>query len=252
VKQSATNPFTLEPIVAKLSYRVKLDTADRTAILALPFAIRTVERGHYIVREYDKPTHSCLMLSGYSVRSKTVLSGNRQIVAVHMKGEMVDLQNSLLESADHNVQMLTASKVALIPKDEILRLTAERPNVARAMWIDTLVDGSIFREWITNVGRRDARARIAHLLCEFSLRLKLAGLGQPTAYELPMTQEQLGDATGLTAVHVNRIIKALEREGLIDRVNSRAIHIGDWRKLAEVGEFDSNYLHLRNDEVALN
>jgi CRP-like cAMP-binding protein len=210
-----------------------------------------MERAQFIVRERELATHSCLMLSGYSIRSKLTASGHRQIVAIHMKGEMVDLQNSMLRVADHSVQMLTAGKVALIPREEIIRLTLKRPTIGHAMWIDTLVDASIFREWVANVGRRDARTRVAHLLCEFSLRLKVAGLGQETRYELPMTQEQLADATGLTSVHINRTLRALEKEGLIERSNPRAINIGDWRKLAEAGDFDSNYLHLREDEPAL-
>jgi CRP-like cAMP-binding protein len=168
-----------------------------------------------------------------------------------MKGEMVDLQNSMLGTADHSVQMLTTGQIALIPREEIIRIAAERPAVGRAMWYDTLVDGSIFREWIANVGRRDARTRVAHLFCEFALRLKVAGLGDEVGYQLPMTQEQLGDATGLTSVHINRTIKQLEAEGLIDRVSPRAITIGDWKKLAEVGDFDSHYLHLEDGEVAL-
>jgi CRP-like cAMP-binding protein len=164
---------------------------------------------------------------------------------------MVDLQNSLLEVADHSVQMLTGGELGMIPREEVQRLCAERPAVARAMWVDTLVDGSIFREWITNVGRRDARTRISHLLCEFSLRIKLAGLGEEDTYELPMTQEQLADATGLTSVHVNRTIKLLDQQGLIERSNPRSIHIGDWKKLAAAGDFDSNYMHLRKNEPAL-
>lgn len=251
VTQPITDSSTLKPLVEKLSYRVQLDSKDRAAILALPFIPRLVERHHYVVREYDEAHYSCLMLSGYAVRSKVVATGARQIVSIHIKGEMVDLQNSLLKKADHSVQMLTESRVALIRREEVLELARKRPMVARAMWIDTLVDASIFREWIANVGRRDARTRIAHLLCEFSLRLKIAGLGENTHYELPMTQEQLGDATGLTPVHVNRTIKALEREKLIERVTPRSIHVGDWRKLAEVGDFDSNYLHLRKNEAAL-
>lgn len=119
------------------------------------------------------------------------------------------------------------------------------------MWLDTLVDGSIFREWILNIGRRQARERLAHLFCEFSLRLKVAGLGLDNAYELPMTQEHLADATGMTAVHINRTLKALEKDGLIERVSPRAIRIGDWRKLAAAGDFDSAYLHLREDDPAL-
>jgi CRP-like cAMP-binding protein len=251
VNKSTSDSSTLEPLVSKLAYRVRLDAADRAAILALPFTAKMIERHHYVVREHDVATHSCLMLSGYSIRSKTVSSGNRQIVSVHMKGEMVDLQNSLLKRADHSVQMLASSRVALIPREAVLKLTMERPMVARAMWIDTLVDAAIFREWIANVGRRDARTRIAHLLCEFALRLKLAGIGEETCYELPMTQEQLGDATGLTSVHVNRTIKSLEADGLIERSDPRSIQIGDWRKLADVGDFDSNYLHLPENEPAL-
>jgi CRP-like cAMP-binding protein len=241
----------LEPMINKLEYRVSLSEADRAAIRALPHQVRRFERNHFIVREYERATHSCVMLSGYSVRSKTVATGDRQILAVHMKGEMVDLQNSLLEVADHSVQMLTSGKVAMIPREEIIRIAFERPQVGRAMWIDTLVEGSIFREWIANVGRRDARTRIAHLLCEFALRLKIAGLGEQSGYELPMTQEQIGDATGLTSVHVNRTIKGLEADGVIERADPRSIHIGDWRKLAQVGDFDSNYLHLRPNEPAL-
>jgi CRP-like cAMP-binding protein len=251
VQQRHTNPSTLQPLVEKLAYRSELTAEDRAAIMALPFTLRVMERGQFIVRERELARHSCVMLAGYSIRSKIVATGDRQIVAIHMKGEVVDLQNSLLEVADHSVQMLTPGKVAMIPREEILRVTRARPNVAHAMWIDTLVDASIFREWIANVGRRDARTRIAHVLCEFAVRLRLAGLGHDTGYELPMTQDQIADATGLTSVHVNRTIKALEKEGLIQRPNPRAIHIGDWRTLAEVGDFDSQYLHLREGDSAL-
>jgi CRP-like cAMP-binding protein len=248
--QPNTNSSTLEPLVQKLAYRSELNAEDRAAILALPFTLKTMERAQFIVRERELAIQSCVMLSGFSIRSKVVSTGDRQIVAIHMKGECVDLQNSLLKVADHSVQMLTPGKVALIPRDEIIRLTLERPRVGHAMWVDTLVDGSIFREWIANVGRRDARTRVAHFLCEFAVRLKSAGLGDETGYELPMNQEQLADATGLTSVHINRTLKALDRDGLIDRANPRAIRIGDWRKLADVGDFDSNYLHMRHDDPA--
>lgn len=242
---------TLEPLVRKLEYWRKLSTEDRSAILALPHTVKTVQPHYYIVREFDAPRQSCLMLSGYSIRHKIVAGGQRQILAIHMKGELVNLQMSFLGHADHSVQMLTAGKVASIPAAELDKLAFERPNIGRALWIDSLVDGSIFREWIANVGRRDARTRIAHILCEFSLRLKVAGLGSKTDYELPMTQDQLADATGLTPVHVNRSLKALDAEGLIERRTPRSITIGDWRKLADSGDFNSAYLHLDKDEPAV-
>jgi CRP-like cAMP-binding protein len=239
----------LEPMLRKLEYRQKLDAGDQAAVLALPHKIKHLEAHDYIVRQGDLAEHSCVMLSGFCVRQKIVSNGSRQIVAIQMKGEMVDLQNSLLGAADHAVQMLTAGKIAMIPREEIVRIAFDRPAVGKAMWLDTLVDGSIFREWVANVGRRDARTRVAHLLCEFSLRLRLAGLGEQTDYELPMTQEQLADATGLTAVHINRTIKSLEADGLIERTSPRSIGIGDWRKLAEVGDFQSTYLHLREGDL---
>jgi CRP-like cAMP-binding protein len=248
----------LQPMVDKLAYWARQDTywgefsdTDAEALLTLPHRIKRIERHGYIVRERERTTHSCVMLSGYAIRHKIVLGGARQIVAVHMKGDIVDLQNSFLGVADHSVQVLTDGQVAFIPREAVKKLGFERPNVGMAMWHDTLVDGSVFREWIANVGRRDARTRIAHLLCEFSLRLKVAGLGEETDYELPMTQEQLADCVGLTSVHVNRTLKSLEAEKLIARESTRGITIGDWKKLAEAGDFDSNYLHLRHGEPAL-
>ena len=244
------NPSALEPMLRKLSYWYSLDEGDAEALMALPHRVRAVDAHHYVVREREAATHSCLMLSGYSVRHKIVVGGARQIVAIHMKGDMVDLQNSMLGTADHSVQMLTKGEVALIPREAIQDIALRHPRIGMAMWKDTLVDGSIFREWIANIGRRDAATRLAHVLCEFALRLKLAGLGEQTDYELPMTQEQLADATGLTSVHVNRTLQELERKNLISRTQ-RAVSIGDWQRLADAGDFDATYLHLPQDEAAL-
>lgn len=241
----------LEPMARKLEYWNPLPAEDRAALLALPFTLKEVPPHHFIVRERDVAACSCVMLAGYSIRHKMVADGQRQIVAIHMKGEMVDLQNSLLGVADHSVEMLTHGTIAMIPREAIRKIAFERPAIGMAMWHDTLVDASIFREWIANVGRRDARTRIAHLLCEFSLRLEVAGLGHQADYELPMTQEQLADATGMTAVHVNRCMKSLEHAGLIERSSPRGVVIGNWKRLAAAGDFDSTYLHLRPGEPAL-
>ena len=248
--QAGDSSSVMESFIHRLAFRVGLDEADREAIRALPVKLRALEQHQYIVRERDRAEFCCLMLRGFSMRHKVVGTGGRQIVAIHMPGEIVDLQNSLLGVADHSVQMLTAGRAALLARDDIRRISFERPNVGMALWIDTLVDASIFREWIANVGRRDARTRIAHLLCEFALRLKMAGLGNSNNYELPMTQEQLADTTGLTSVHVNRTIKSLEADRLIERIGPRSIVIGDWKKLAETGDFDSNYLHLGETELS--
>ena len=123
------------------------------------------------------------------------------------------------------------------------------PDVGRAILVTTLVEASIFREWVLNVGRRDSRSRLAHLLCEFAIRLEAQGLEHDHGYALPMTQEQLADATGLTAVHVNRVLKSLELEGLIVR-NRRNISFPDWRRLRDVGDFNQRYLHLQHGRSA--
>ncbi|HEY0148547.1 MAG TPA: Crp/Fnr family transcriptional regulator [Allosphingosinicella sp.] len=248
---SGTPEHPLQPMIGTLSYWTDLDAADRAAILDLPHRVKKIERNGFIVRERDRTTHSCLLVSGFAMRHKIVASGARQIVAIHLKGDMVDLQNSFLGVADHSVQVLTDAEIAMIPREAVKQLAFDRPRVGMAMWFDTLVDASVFREWIANVGRRDAHTRIAHLLCEFSLRLKVAGLGEATDYELPMTQEQIADCTGLTPVHVNRMMKRLEQEKLITRSNSRSVTIGNWNNLADAGDFDSNYLHLRENEPAL-
>jgi CRP-like cAMP-binding protein len=245
------NPSLLEPMLRKLAYWGGLDAPDEEAVLALPHQKKRVDRHGYVVREGAKPTHSCVLLSGFAMRHKIVADGARQIVSVHMKGDLVDVHNSFLGVSDHNVQTLTECELAFIPREAVQEIAFTRPNIGLAMWLDTLVDASIFREWVANVGRRDSYARVAHLLCEFALRLKLAGLGEETAYELPMTQEQIADCVGLTPVHVNRTLKKLESEGLITRKNSRAVAIGDWNRLADAGDFDSTYLHLRENETPL-
>jgi CRP-like cAMP-binding protein len=133
--------------------------------------------------------------------------------------------------------------MAFVSRAAIQDLIAAHPRIAYAMWIDTLIDGSVFREWVVNVGRRDARSRLAHLLCEFARRLEVAGLAEEYGYELPMTQEQLADALGLTPVHVNRVLKSLEAGGLIER-NKRFVRIPEWEALRRVGGFSEIYLHL--------
>jgi CRP-like cAMP-binding protein len=237
-------------MLRKLESWATFTDADREALLALPHTLKAIEPHHYLVRDGDRATHCCLLRSGFMFRHKIAGSGGRQIVSIHMAGDMVDLQNSLLGMADHNVQALTRSEVAFIPRDEIRKIAFEHPNIGIAMWHDTLVDGSIFREWIMNVGRRDARTRLAHLLCEFALRLETAGLGKHGEWELPMTQEQLADCTGLTPIHVNRSLQGLGRDNLIARTR-RSVVIEDWKKLAEAGDFESSYLHLRPDQLML-
>lgn len=232
----------LAPTMRKLEKRFEFSPEDRTGFLALPTSVKRLDIGNYIVREADVARNCCVLLSGFAYRHKIVGDGARQIVSVQIPGDFVDLHNSFLGIADHNVQMLTAGEVALIPVRAVQDLAYSHPAIGRAMLLDTLVDGSIFREWIANVGRRDARARLAHLLCEFAVRLQATKDGEPHNYSLPLTQEQLADATGLTSVHVNRMLQSLRHDGFIS-TDKRAVTIENWQGLATTGDFNTAYLH---------
>jgi len=218
--------------------------ADCLAVMDLPRAIRDVPREALFTRQGDSVPQCTVLLSGYMFRQKIVTrEGRRQILGVQFPGDIIDLQNSLLHRSDHNVQALTRCSVAVIPVDALLSLAFERPGAGRAFWTASLVDGAMFRELAASLGRRDARSRIAHFLCEFGVRSELAGLGSRSAFELPMTQDHIADAMGLTPIHVNRSLRHLDTEGLIVRA-SRSVTIPDFDALAEVGDFTTGYLHI--------
>lgn len=239
------NPLQL--LIRKLEAHYPLTDADRTAILGLPHNLRRLEAQSYTMREGDRPEKCAILLSGYAYRHKLTGEGARQIISIHIPGDALDFQNLFLKESDHNVQMLTRGLVAEIPSGPLEELALGNRDVGRAILVSTLVEASIFREWALNIGRRDARSRVAHLLCEFAYRLTSYGLKPSGTYELPMTQEQLADATGLTAVHVNRVLQALQREGLIDR-DRRMVRFPSWERMRDVADFNPRYLHMREGE----
>ena len=227
---------------SKMERYVDLSEEHRRAFLALPTVTQSVRAGAYVVREGD-PVRSCTaILSGFAYRHKVLSNGARQIISVHVAGDIVDIQDVLFRRADNNIQMLTAGELALVAKSDLEELAARRPLIQRAFWLSTLIDGSIANEWIANVGRRDAPSRVSHLLCEFAVRLKAIGMMQNDVYDLPMTQEQIGDATGLTPVHINRTLRQLRDRGLIT-ADRRTITIEDWGALVDLAGFDARYLH---------
>ena len=236
-------------MVRKLSHQAVLNDEDRRALLTLPCIMRDVPASAYVVREGERPHHCAVLVSGYAFRQKLTREGSRQILSLHLPGDLLDLQHLFLDVADHNVQTLTRARLAYVSRASVLELMKARPAVAFALGVSSMVDSSVFREWILNVGRRDARARVAHVLCEFGARLDALGLAEGEGYELPMTQEQLGDALGLTAVHVNRTLKNLEEDGLITR-NRRFISFPRGGALPQVGDFNPRYLHLDQQHPA--
>lgn len=238
----------LKYLLRQLELHAKLSDDDRRLVFELPHRLRRVDPGSYLVREGDVPSHCAVLVTGYAFRQKVTGDGSRQILSVCIPGDAIDLQNMFLEVSDHAVQMLTQGKVADVPREALQELVLNRPAIGTAIIQLTLVEASILREWVVNVGRRDARARIAHLLCEFAVRLEARGLTTDHGFELPMTQEQLADATGLTSVHVNRVLKSLEADGLISR-QRRYIHFDNWRALQDAGDFSRRYLHISDQDT---
>ncbi|HEY4070870.1 MAG TPA: Crp/Fnr family transcriptional regulator [Sphingomicrobium sp.] len=238
----------LDSFLRDLIVHTRLSSEDRSAIFNLPHRLRRLDAGSYLVREGMPPPHCAVLVDGFAYRQKLTGSGSRQILALCIPGDAVDLQNIFLDISDHAVQMLTSGTVADIPREFLQDLVLGRAAIARAIIQITLIEGSILREWVVNVGRRDARERIAHILCEFAVRLEARGLGSRDGFELPMTQEQLADATGLTPVHVNRVLKALEKDGLISR-ERRHIRFADWRALQNAGDFSRAYLHVSDEDI---
>ena len=235
--------FNLRALAEKLDARTPLSTSERAAILDLPHKFKTLRRHEFIAREDEVTRECCVLLAGFAIRHKVAGNGLRQIFSIHMRGDPVDLHNSLLGKADHNLEMLSTGEAAFVPIEAIRNLTQTHPRIGQALWNETLIEASIMREWQLNAGRRDSRSRMSHLMCELSIRLERARLGQARKFDLPMTQEELADALALTPIHVNRTLKSLEAEGLIGRTN-RAIAILDWHRLVKLGDFDASYLHF--------
>ncbi|WP_225668292.1 Crp/Fnr family transcriptional regulator [Bradyrhizobium hereditatis] len=241
------NPLDRETVLASLLRRLntvsKLDPADISAIRSLPIAVRHWEGGRAIVSDGERPKDCCLIIEGFCVRSKTTVRGGRQILSIHIRGEIPDLQSLHLQTMDHDLITLVPSTLGFISHASLRALTHARPSVADALWRDTLIDAAMFREWIVNVGQRPAPARLAHVVMELRRRLAVTKRAEAAAIEFPLTQEQIGEALGITPVHANRIIKQLRQDGIVD-VSKGQVQVLDETKLAKFAPFDDRYLHL--------
>jgi CRP-like cAMP-binding protein len=189
------------------------------------------------------------MLSGLSCTYNTTGDGKRQIHAFHIAGDIPDLQNLHLKVQDNSLGTLTPCSVGFIAHENLHKLCERHYRIASAFWRETLVDGAIFREWMTSIGQREAYPRIAHLMCEMLVRMRAVGLADGYSCDLPITQTEIGDALGITTVHVNRVLQAMRTDGLIELKGER-LNIPDWEKLMEAGDFDPTYLHLESNQAA--
>jgi CRP-like cAMP-binding protein len=164
-------------------------------------------------------------------------------MSFHTSGDIPDLQSLHLKILDHSIAAVgVPAMLAFIQHQDLHDITRQHPGIAAALWRETLIDAAIFREWMVGLGRRAADQRFAHLVCEMALRMKAVGLADHQTYDFPVTQSDLGDALGLSTVHVNRVLQEIRKKGLLEFKGSR-ITIRDWKGLEELGQFDPIYLH---------
>ena len=233
-------------LALRLDAFTRLSSDDKAAISKISNTSRVIAPRRDLIREGENPKFAHLMLDGWACRYKTLPDGRRQIVAFFVPGDFCDLNVYVLRQMDHSVGAITRLSVADISREDMDRLTARYPRVAQALWWETLVNAAIQREWTLSVGQRTAYERIAHLLAELFLRLRTVKMTSGTSCDFPLTQNDLADATGLTAVHVNRTLQELRRDGLIE-LERRRLTILDMQRLMEAAMFNANYLHLDHE-----
>jgi CRP-like cAMP-binding protein len=234
------------PLVLKLEQRDRLSDDEKRVLEGAISRIRVVEADGDIVHEGDHPSESSLLLDGFAARYKIFSNGRRQITAIHVPGDFVDLHSFLIKTMDHGVLALTPCRIAGVPHTALEKITDEYPHLTRLLWLSTLIDGAIHREWLTAMGRLSATAHMAHFICELFLRLRSVGRTEGDTIQLPLTQAELGDTLGLSTVHVNRVLQELRKEELI-RWQGNALTILDWERLKKVGEFTPTYLSLQHE-----
>ena len=233
----------IEAHLKKLRVRDDISGEEEEAIRSAMLEVREVPADTPVVRHGRDLHESILLLDGWMARTTAMASGHQQISELQFCGDFVDLHGFTLKRLDHNVMAITDCRYAVFPHDRLRHLLERHPHLTRVYWLMTNIDAAIHREWTVSLGRRPAPSRMAHLFCEIHQRLDIVGLVENDSYEFPLTQQELSECLGLTAVHVNRTLQELRRRDLIEVENRRA-RILDLARLRSVGEFDPYYLYL--------
>lgn len=233
----------IEAHLKKLRVRDEISAEEEAAILTTVGEIRDYRADEVIIRRGQELKESVLLLDGWIARTKDLSDGGRQISELQFSGDFTDIHGFTLKRLDHNIATMTPCRVALVPHERLRAMFERHPHLMRVYWLMTNIDAAIHREWTVSLGRRSALGRMAHLFCEIRERLAVVGLAENDSYVFPLTQQELGECLGLTAVHVNRTLQELRRRGLIEVENRRA-RILDLKRLKSEGDFDPYYLYL--------
>jgi len=231
------------PLLRKLANFTPLSDEEFKAIVDVCNDVREVAAREDVIAQGDRTGGVKLLLDGFACRYKTLDDGRRQIVAYFVPGDLCDLRVFILKRMDHSIGAIAHSTIATIAPDNVLKLMHNYPTLTRALWWSTLVEEAITREWIVNMGQRNAIERMAHLFCELLYRFRAVGLNQGLSCTLPLTQVELAETLGLSSVHVNRTLQELRRQKLIT-LNGGTLTIQNLQALEELSFFSAEYLHL--------
>ena len=249
--RSAAQPDKLPDLVTRRFLegrgRIRMSSEECLALDAAMSTTRTVESRRTIVDRGERVDVSTYLISGYICRYMDDRDGHRQLVALHIPGDFVDLHAFPLKRLDHDVATLGPVEIGIFEHRTLSRIGEERPHLIRMLWYATLLDAAMHREWIFRLGRLGATGRVAHFFCELEARLAMVGMSDGHRFALPLTQADLAEATGLTGVHVNRTLRRLREDGLMTFRNGE-VTIDDPQRLARLAEFQPDYLY--GDPVA--
>lgn len=240
----------LQPFLDRLTSRSHLTSEEQRCILALPAHVAQIRANNDLVRPGENPDLVSIVVAGLLGRFEYSAAGDRRITALYIPGDAADLQSAMLASFSFGIGALSTTTVLRMSSKAVRKAAAEHPGVAAAFWRDGVVDASILGQWVVNVGHRNARARLSHLLCELAVRYRSMKIGDGCVFALPMTQTHLAEAAGLTAVHVNRTLRSLASED-IATVQAGVVRISDWSRLVRAAEFDERYLHMSPSAMTL-
>ncbi|WP_320202246.1 Crp/Fnr family transcriptional regulator (plasmid) [Agrobacterium sp. rho-13.3] len=233
----------IEKLLLNLRSHDVVTVDEEAALFEVITRTALFQTGDDIVAQGSRPRHSTLLLDGFSARYKILEDGSRQITALHVPGDFVDLHAFTLKTMDHGIVAMSVCKVAFAEHSDLQKITETQPHLTRLLWLDTIVDGAIHREWIVAMGRRSKKSHLAHLICELYLRLQVVGLVEGWSFRLPLSQGEIADVLGLSLVHLNKTLQLLRQDGVI-RWENKTVEILRWEELAQLAEFDATYLSL--------
>lgn len=232
-----------EAVVAKLAALASLTMAEREAVSGLCWNARRIDARRDIIAEGDRPAGLYVILDGWACRYKVLRGGSRHLSALLMPGDFCDSSPSMTERMDHGLAAITTVMVACIDPGRFSAVLREHPAIALATQRSAEVDLATVRTWLIGLGGLSAIARVAHLLCELRDRSHRVGHGEGQSFAFPLTQSELAEVTGQTAVHANRVIRELRDLGVASVMGGCAT-IFDGHRLEQIADYDPRYLRL--------